>query len=71
MTDRGPIHIGELLPEVFEDIAQRIEKRRRLDAILAQIDKARVRIAALHTKLGPEVEAETRGVPQSQMGASR
>ena len=71
MTDHGPVHISELLPEAMADIAQRIEKRRRLEHTLAQIDKARARIAALHAEMGPEVEAETRGVPQSQVDITR
>lgn len=66
----GPVHIGELLPEAFRDIERRIAERRRLEVLLAQIDKARARIAALHAELGPEVEAETVGV-QSRVGASR
>lgn len=70
MAGSGPVHISSVLVEAMGDISARIERRRRLDALLPQIDEARDRIAELYRELGPEVERETRGVPQSQVGVS-
>ncbi len=61
------VHISNVLDEVMAGISERVALRRRLDALLGRIDQTQARIAELRRELGPEVEAETRGMPLTQV----